>query len=302
MITTLATCPAVAAGDVRGALTNVEMDRILHGTIALPSATFWRWQQEDGQGEWTERIRQTVAERSTRRVLLVVWVRHHWVLWVLDGGASEVWDSAKSSAVARDLTKWALQLGVPTPSFVTCPQQIRGSSECGLFTIMFAECAQQGLTGLGGGTCSLQALREAYPNKAEMIRLGYALFGITATEQHQYGARKEQREEQVQAGTNRNDDEIRAILRTASPGARIEVEWRFDSEDRPYAWRGGVWERASSNGQVYWETQFLIEDKDGARARASSRLPQPPMYKNRPIVVAGHEDEEGANGGMAPPE
>jgi hypothetical protein len=46
-----------------------------------------------------------------------------------------VYDSAPSEPVRRDVRRIAAQLHLPTPTFIKCPRQARGTNECGLFAM-----------------------------------------------------------------------------------------------------------------------------------------------------------------------
>ncbi|CUF29851.1 TATE DNA transposon, putative [Bodo saltans] len=91
------------------------------------------------------------------------------------------YDSAQSNPVARDLHVLSRQLGMTAMTLHPCPQQLRGTNECGLFTIL------NGLLLLHGrdipprtDRVSLAALRAVFPDPAEILRLGCSAYKIDA--------------------------------------------------------------------------------------------------------------------------
>ena len=121
--------------------------------------------------------------RQKRNRSAVVHVRHHWVLAEFvpcsSGLAFVVWDSARSSAVEHDLTKWASELGVLPPRFEVCPQQVRDSNECGLFAITFALLRARGLRPpANGAKVSLARLRDLFPDREAMLAEARKAFGM----------------------------------------------------------------------------------------------------------------------------
>lgn len=131
ILTAAAVTVTVKGGDYADCLSSDDIDRILLpelGRRTLPADTFYHLARG-------EDIKVCIQDG----MLCVVHVRHHWVLAMFGHGESwRVWDSAPSFAVQRDLGALARQIRRHPPVFVTCPQQLRGSNECGVFAIAFA--------------------------------------------------------------------------------------------------------------------------------------------------------------------
>ena len=174
-------CGGDASGD-RGCLSSTELDLLLGADAVLPANTFFLLKN----GFITE---QQVSAHL-RPGVMVVWVRYHWVALRLSGGGAalgvEVFDSASSAPVTRDLRRLAYALGLAPPSFPPCPQQRRGSNECGLFAALFAWLLAAGETPPRNGCfADLSPLRAAFPDKVKMLLLGRSIFGLIATSAHQ---------------------------------------------------------------------------------------------------------------------
>ncbi len=87
-------------------------------------------------------------------IILPMWFRHHWLMAVLhktsthitparktrSSTQAEVYDSAPSPAVRRDVERWFLNTGVTSLPlrWATTPQQRRGSNDCGPFAVASA--------------------------------------------------------------------------------------------------------------------------------------------------------------------
>ncbi|PHR97646.1 MAG: hypothetical protein COA68_12300, partial [Oceanobacter sp.] len=128
-------------GDLTDCWSAAEIDRLVGNAAALPADTFWKWRNG---GISAAQIQQRLAKNRTTVLRLIIWMRHHWVCAELQQAPSPtttahlaVYDSATSLAVRKDLHKLAREMGWPEPSFVTCPQQLRGSNECGIYATFF---------------------------------------------------------------------------------------------------------------------------------------------------------------------
>eukprot|EP00759_Apiculatamorpha_spiralis_P003190 PhF_6_TR1153/c0_g1_i1/m.2325 len=103
-----------------------------------------------------EQVKSVIAANET--VYIPFWCRHHWTLMRVSGGIAELFDSAPSEAVHRDARRFAADLGVRCV-ICPCPQQFRGSVECGVFVVGFLLCLTNGVK-MRLGKVSLQAVRQ----------------------------------------------------------------------------------------------------------------------------------------------
>ncbi|CUE72298.1 TATE DNA transposon, putative, partial [Bodo saltans] len=114
------------------ALSSQDIDAFLAeaGCFYVPAALFFRWQE--GTISTNEVLRSMKYNAP-----FVVHFRHHWVTIVIDATTREaqVWDSAPSPMVTRDLTRAATKLGWTRVEMKKSPRQARGSQECGLFAV-----------------------------------------------------------------------------------------------------------------------------------------------------------------------
>ena len=112
----------------------------------------------------------------------MLFVRKHWVAARLRTATKsiEVWDSAKSSCVQRDLQRVACALRRTLVQH-DCPQQNRGTNECGVFAVAFVLLLSQGQQIPERNTkVSLAQLRDAWPNTGDMTALAQKAFGMRA--------------------------------------------------------------------------------------------------------------------------
>ena len=118
-----------------GCVSDLELDQALghFSNIHLPARTFYDFRVGKlEEAEFSKRIRKKVTEEG--QCAIVVHLRHHWLLAVIQDGITKIFDSAPSFPVRKDLTritealKWRLD-------FVPGPRQTRGSNECGIFVI-----------------------------------------------------------------------------------------------------------------------------------------------------------------------
>lgn len=123
--------------------------------------------------------RTSLLALINRSGLTVYFTRHHWVLLDIQNGVFHVYDSAVSRAVRQDITKLTQALSLPLPVWHTCPQQKRGSNECGLFVILNALILRSGL-GIpeDSRSVSLAALRGAFPDAGIILALGRTAYGL----------------------------------------------------------------------------------------------------------------------------
>jgi hypothetical protein len=79
-----------------------------------------------------------------RKCVAPVFIRHHWVACSFSNNTINVYDSAPSPIVHRDLVKFCKVLW-PTASvtFVPSPHQTYGSEDCGVFTVIALFCLSQ---------------------------------------------------------------------------------------------------------------------------------------------------------------
>lgn len=122
----------VRGGDWDGELDETELDKALmyiskdRDVKALPADTAVR-------GDIVK-IKEIIAKNKT--VFIPFWCRYHWTLTKVCNGYAELYDSAHSEAVHRDAKTWATKLGLKL-LICPCPQQHRGTAECGVFVIGF---------------------------------------------------------------------------------------------------------------------------------------------------------------------
>jgi len=137
---------------------------------------------------------EEIVGRTDEGGLAVVWVRHHWVAarfkprsYIRDASGRvtsvqewEVWDSARSLIVERDLQKLARELSLENPVMRDCPQQHRESNECGLFASAYVwRMAADAPIPASLEKISLQPLRHMYPDIRRMkAAVECLLYGI----------------------------------------------------------------------------------------------------------------------------
>ena len=169
----------IEGGDITSSLSSCDINRILRGVVDVDSALFFSWRAGlVSTGELRKTINDALATKSS--VTFVGHFRHHWVALRFSATLSlsavalndtlhhpspkklsiEVWDSAPSPIVKRDIVRLCSSFRWPFPVFHNAPHQIRGTEECGLFaiaaTLLLLE--DPSIT-LPSGTFSLQSLR-----------------------------------------------------------------------------------------------------------------------------------------------
>lgn len=144
----------LTGGDLNGELNEIELDALLRhvadgaGVKVLAAATAVR-----GSAIMVKN------EIKDNEVLYVpFWCRHHWTLLRVTKGVAELYDSAPSDAVHRDARKWTSAFGLRLV-ICPCPQQYRGSVECGVFVVGFLLCLTKDVK-MRHGKISLSSVRE----------------------------------------------------------------------------------------------------------------------------------------------
>jgi hypothetical protein len=125
---------APTGGDPLDCFIDREIDEIVATMTLMPAAAFWKFKR----GEITP---QQMQEELARNGATILHTRNHWLVIELRdaqtglGREMRVYDSAPSEPVKRDVRRIAAQLQLPTPTFIRCPRQARGTNECGLFAM-----------------------------------------------------------------------------------------------------------------------------------------------------------------------
>lgn len=170
--------PPCVGGDIRTRLSDINIDRIIGDFTLLPADTFYMLRH---------RVITPEAVRAglNRPGITVIHICQHWVV-ALIRSPEEPWlvfDSAHSEVVRRELAACASRLGWRLPPvYYPCPQQLRGSDECGLFAIMHTLLLHRGISvpkaSPRDARVSLGELRNLYPDAEAMFRAGCAILGI----------------------------------------------------------------------------------------------------------------------------
>ncbi|PHR94983.1 MAG: hypothetical protein COA68_17750 [Oceanobacter sp.] len=162
----------IAGGDVRGCLTDREIDSALRRLFPIaplvPSALFFFWAKGLITPETVrDQLRRVWTQTANTTLLCVAHFRHHWVCMRIHGDLNldstskvEVWDSAPSPMVQRDIRRLTKALGWPEAHFLPSPRQTRMSEECGLFALANYSLLAEGITPPDIGTVSLSPLRQ----------------------------------------------------------------------------------------------------------------------------------------------
>lgn len=184
--------PGVSAvgGDTTACLAASEVDRLTAGDVCLRANFLYEFAHADTGTR--QELRNEFTRLTKEGGLCVMWVRHHWVAVRLGPRVTfhndttgvtlsqqrfEVYDSARSLPVERDLRSLARILDLVEPELHTCPQQHRGSLECGLFAAAFVWHLAAGKTIPADSTkVSLRALREFYPDRQRMEEMAELAF------------------------------------------------------------------------------------------------------------------------------
>ena len=119
-------------------ISNKEINKVLLDLCPqgdfLNAEEFFLWRTGE-TSTTTFRERLATKKRGNGRLFIIVHVRHHWLLAVLNVDDSvTVYDSAPSKVVAQDLAKLATILGWNI-TYNRSPKQTRDSNECGIFVI-----------------------------------------------------------------------------------------------------------------------------------------------------------------------
>ena len=119
-------------------ISNKEINKVLLDLCPqgdfLNAEEFFLWRTGE-TSTTTFRERLATKKRENGRLFIIVHVRHHWLLAVLNVDDSvTVYDSAPSKVVAQDLAKLATILGWNI-TYNRSPKQTRDSNECGIFVI-----------------------------------------------------------------------------------------------------------------------------------------------------------------------
>ncbi len=134
------------AGDMCGELTSTEIDD-LASAAGLVFTFPARWFFDVHRAEGDERARLLTQTKQRWQAAagsgggaMIVWLPHanggHWVYAMVAADTTwQVWDSARSPTMEKRLQRLARVLGVPQPTFMTSFQQVRGSSDCGIFAL-----------------------------------------------------------------------------------------------------------------------------------------------------------------------
>lgn len=151
---------------------------MIGGFTLFPADTFFKLQRgEIDPGV----IRRKIGQFNSTSALTVVHIRHHWVLAeFFKAGAWHVYDSAFSNHVRRDIFKIADVLQLQRPTFPPCPQQVRGSNECGLFVLVNALLRRHDVK-IPSSTSkvSLASLRASFPSATLLLEHGRIIYGVT---------------------------------------------------------------------------------------------------------------------------
>ena len=192
----------VLGGDKLACLSSTEVNSLLleckrtgDGMIAdgadVDSALFYRLRLGLVEPSFAQRTIANALLGSPRRTIAFVGhFRHHWIALRFRAPDRhqhmilEVFDSAPSPIVQRDLRKLAASLRWPAPTFIDGPRQARGSDECGLFALAavllsYVVPDQQ----LPTGTFDLQPLRdvlldEKHPRVPRFLEVVRNIYGI----------------------------------------------------------------------------------------------------------------------------
>ena len=170
-------------GDARmdaACLSNVEIDAVL--TPALGQKYVWPSAALHDVSTGDATITELRMKADSTDGYAVLFVRKHWVAARLRTATKsiEVWDSARSACVQRDLHRVACALGRTLVQH-ECPQQNRGTNECGLFAVAFVLLLNQGqLIPERNAKVSLAQLRDAWPSAEGMTALAQRAFGMRA--------------------------------------------------------------------------------------------------------------------------
>jgi len=125
----------VCGGDAQGCLDAGEIDEMLRGRSLPPADLFYRY--EEGKVSANTVYRGIVG---TGGRIFVLYCRHHWLACRVRNGVMELWDSAPSPIVRRDIVRICRTLSTDqalrlVPVFSPSPRQQRHSTECGLFAL-----------------------------------------------------------------------------------------------------------------------------------------------------------------------
>jgi len=181
---------SAVGGDVTACLEASEVDKLTSGDVCLRANFLYEFAGADTG------LRQQLRNEFTRLTkgggFCVMWVRYHWVAVklgsrvtfhndttgvTLSAQSFEVYDSARSLPVERDLRSLARILDLAAPEFHTCPQQHRGSLECGLFAAAFVWHLAAGRPiPADPSKVSLRALRAIYPDRQRMSKMAELAF------------------------------------------------------------------------------------------------------------------------------
>ena len=232
------TATDVRGGNVQSCWAAPEIDKMLQSAAAMPAETTFRWIHGDLS---TARIRATLLK--TKKTLTVLWVRHHWILAHFPRGIEEsvdIYDSARSAPVARDITRLFQQLCLRTPNFKSCPQQERGTDECGVFVVLNALLLNNGQR-IPATTAkiSLASLRALYPDASKFAAEGRRCYDrtlagrqdartTTADETHAKGGVHHQMDTLAGGGRQPTTQEtVRQHIIAHDQGAQAAAQWNL---------------------------------------------------------------------------
>ena len=168
---------SIRGGDIATCLSSVDVDAVLRaaGAFAIESALFFHLRQGTVDSDHVRRKINTALENKNE-VHFVAHFRHHWVTMRFfvrpsaddvnqpsDIRGIEVFDSAPSPMVSRDICRLCIAFDWPAPVFVPSPRQERGSDECGLFALAAVFLLRTGCS-LPIGTFVLRPLRSLLPD------------------------------------------------------------------------------------------------------------------------------------------
>jgi len=179
-----------------GCLSNVDIDgflRLTHvqasseTTSSIPANLFYLWQRGQVDNDFVSRTINRAIASSTPdaagEALFVAYFRHHWIVMKLRGGADgrtiEIWDSAPSPMVARDLLRLCRSFNWPRPLFHDSPRQARDSNQCGLFALATIVLLRAGYELGGVRTLCLEPLRTCLSSAERFLDTALSLYGIS---------------------------------------------------------------------------------------------------------------------------
>ena len=172
---------AGSASDVDACLCAGELDLLLGDVLMFRAAAL----HDVLHGKCDISSIKYTMDRSDKQ-LAILWIRHHWVATRITATTIEVFDSAASEAVAKDITKVAIRTG-RVALFRTCPQQMRGSNECGIFAASYVLVMNAGLeVPRNGDKVSLKGMRALWPRTSSdlenctvlMLKMAIELLGV----------------------------------------------------------------------------------------------------------------------------